>query len=55
MLVYMRDEIMRGVGTGEDFIREDGNSTIQWREPLSLIEINQMAPTAEVRARQGRP
>jgi hypothetical protein len=26
-----------------------------WRKPLSLVEVNQMAPTPEVRARPGRP
>lgn len=26
-----------------------------WRKPLSLAEVNQMAPTPEVRARLGRP
>lgn len=30
-------------------------TTMQWRKPLSIVEINRMAPTAEVRARQGRP
>lgn len=56
---------MRGVGTEEPFIQEDvqamavtlGHSprTIQWRKPVSIEEINRMAPTAEVRERKGRP
>ena len=28
---------------------------MQWRKPLSIEEINRMAPTAEVRERRGRP
>ena len=56
---------MRGVGTEEPFIMEDvqamamvlGRSpgTVQWRKPLSIVEINRMAPTVEVRERKGRP
>jgi hypothetical protein len=26
-----------------------------WRKPLSIVEINRMAPTTEVRERRGRP
>jgi hypothetical protein len=29
--------------------------TMQWRKPLSLTEVAQLAPTPEVRARPGRP
>ena len=29
--------------------------TMQWRKPLSIMEINRMAPTVEVRERKGRP
>lgn len=29
--------------------------TMQWRKPLSFDEVAQMAPTPEVRAREGRP
>lgn len=29
--------------------------SVQWRKPLSIIEINRMAPTIEVRERKGRP
>lgn len=56
---------MRGVGTQEPFIMEDvqkmatvlGHSprSVQWRKPLSIVEINRMAPTEEVRERKGRP
>lgn len=48
---------MRGLGTEEPLIEETDRTTItrQWRKPLSLIEVNQMAPTPEVRAREGRP
>jgi hypothetical protein len=30
-------------------------TTLQCRRPLSMLEINRMAPTEEVRARKGRP
>jgi hypothetical protein len=49
---------MRGVGTQEPFIRDDEallTRTVQWRKPLSLEEVAQMAQTPEVRARPGRP
>lgn len=49
---------MDRVGTKEAIIPEEwGGLTItaQWRRPLSLVEINRMAPTPEVRAREGRP
>jgi hypothetical protein len=47
---------MRGIGTDEALIPEDVRGVAQhWRKPLSIMEINQMAPTAEVRAREGRP
>jgi hypothetical protein len=29
--------------------------TMQWRKPLSIEEVAQMAPTPEVRERRGRP
>ena len=51
-----RDRIFRGVGSPEPFICEpDTTVTAQWRKPLSIEEINRMAPTEEVRARPGRP
>ena len=61
----MRDRIFRGVGTEEAFIEEDyaemqvalgvAPSAAHWRKPLSIVEINRMAPTDEVRERRGRP
>jgi hypothetical protein len=50
-----RDVIMRFIGTKEALIPEHRPSALTWRKPLSLEEINQMAPTPEVRARPGRP
>ncbi len=62
---HIRDRIMRGIGTEEALIREDiqelaatmGASprAMHWRKPLSISEINRMAPTEEVRSRPGRP
>ena len=54
-MIFVRDTIMRGVGTDESFIAEKGNVAMHWRKPLSIEEINRMAPTPEVRARAGRP
>ncbi len=61
----LRDRIMFKVGTEEPFIGEDVRRmadelgvqprAMHWRKPLSIIEINRMAPTDEVRARRGRP
>jgi len=61
----MRDRIMRGVGTSEPFVPEDiagmaaalgvSPKAMHWRKPLSIEEVNRMAPTEEVRARKGRP
>jgi hypothetical protein len=53
-----RDRIMRGVGTDEALVEAigEGNvATLQWRKPLSIEEVNRMAPTPEVRKRRGRP
>jgi hypothetical protein len=50
----IRDKVMRGVGTGEAWVTEAGVVCMHWRKPLSLSETAQMAPTAEVRAREGR-
>jgi hypothetical protein len=64
----IRDKIMRGVGTDEPWImdepsevdaitrRDTGRPAIsgQWRKPLRVDEVAQMAPTPEVRDRQGR-
>lgn len=56
---------MRGLGTNEAMIAEDIAAVVaetgispramHWRKPLSIEEINRMAPTEEVRARPGRP
>ncbi len=61
----VRDRIFRGVGTDEPLIAEDlaelaaafgrPPCSMQWRKPLSISEVNRMAQTPEVRARQGRP
>jgi hypothetical protein len=65
----LRDKLMRGVGTDEPFVAEDlralanvvGSAygrepqAMQWRKPLRIDEINQLAPTAEGRERRGRP
>jgi hypothetical protein len=61
----IRDRIMGMCGTTERLIEVDyaemagelGMSprTLQWRKPLSIEEVAQMAPTEEVRARPGRP
>ena len=51
----MRDKIMGRVGTNEKMIEEQGMVAPHWRKPLSIPEINRMAPTPEVRARAGRP
>jgi len=50
-----RDRIMFGLGTGEPYVEERGTMSVHWRRPLSIEEINQMAPTEEVRERRGRP
>jgi hypothetical protein len=45
-------------GTDEPLIEAVGEGaivTMQWRKPLSIEEVNRMAPTPEVRARPGRP
>lgn len=54
---HARDAIMRGIGTDENWIEEPGPSgtALTWRRPLRIDEINQMAPTPDVRARPGRP
>jgi hypothetical protein len=57
----VRDQVMRGVGTAEPWFQEDlsdvlgaGAVAVHYRKPLRLDEINQLAATAEVRARPGR-
>jgi hypothetical protein len=61
----IRDRTFRGVGTAEalipvsevEMMAKLGISpvTAQWRKPLSIEEINRMAPTVEVMERRGRP
>lgn len=57
---HLRDRILRGLGTDEPLIEEDygriraGATTVSWRRPLRIEEINQMGQTAEVRQRPGR-
>lgn len=61
----LRDRILQGCGTGEPWFLEDIHEyqaetgrtmfAAQWRKPLSLVEVAQMAPTPEVRQRPGRP
>lgn len=58
----LRDRITRGVGTDEpwffdaEFYGEFKDMAVaaHWRRPLSIVEVNQMAPTPEVRDRPGR-
>jgi hypothetical protein len=57
----LRDRILRGVGTDEPWVAEDLSKQfgelavcVHYRRPLRIDEINRMAPTADVRAREGR-
>jgi len=57
----IRDRLMFGTGTDEpwyldeEFLQEFPTArSANWRRPLSIVEVNQMAPTPEVLARQGR-
>ena len=63
-----RDRILRGLGTDEPLIDAAGElaelaammpgyqpRSRQWRKPMRVDEIAQLAPTPEVRARPGRP
>ena len=59
----IRDRIMGMCGTDEPLIevgpegfpRRHGRVTMQWRKPLAITEVAQLAPTPEVRERKGRP
>jgi hypothetical protein len=52
----LRDRILFGCGTEEPWFLDDGGSiTAQWRKPLRIDEVNQLAPTPDVRQREGRP
>ena len=58
----LRDKIMRGVGTDEEWVTEEMSEqfgmracVVHYRRPLRIDEIARMAPTPEVLARPGRP
>jgi hypothetical protein len=57
----LRDRILFGLGSPEPVIPITGAEraavrvTMGWRKPLSIEEINRLAPTQEVRLRPGRP
>lgn len=59
----LRDRLLFKVGTDEpwfldeEFLGDFAASAVaaHWRKPLRIDEVNQMAPTPEVRERQGRP
>jgi hypothetical protein len=57
----MRDRIMHDLGTDEPWVVEEMSAVLgaraiaaHYRRPLRIDEVNQMAPTEEVRARPGR-
>jgi hypothetical protein len=60
----IRDNIMRGAGTGEPWFMDDPREmagelgfsphAVHWRKPLRVDEVARMAPTPEVKAREGR-
>jgi hypothetical protein len=55
------NRIFFNIGAPEPLIPVEGEEramlrhTMQWRKPLSVSEIAQMAETPDVRARPGRP
>lgn len=51
----IRDRIMHCTGTDEPWVTEVTSRTVQYRRPLRIDEVNQLAPTPEVRERPGRP
>jgi hypothetical protein len=61
-LEALRDRIAHGCGTNEPwFYDEEFYGEFQaeavaahWRKPLRIDEVNMMAPTPEVRQREGR-
>ncbi len=60
-LEAMRDETARGLGTTEPWYMEhmadqlgEAAIAVHYRKPLRVDEVNQMAPTEEVRQRAGR-
>lgn len=61
-LEAVRDRIFHSAGTGERYVLETMEKEIgmaavsaHWRVPLRIDEVAQMAPTADVRLRRGRP
>lgn len=54
-LEAIRDKVMTRIGTQEAVIEEPFRMSVHWRKPLSLVEVNQLAPTMDVRLRRGRP
>jgi hypothetical protein len=64
----VRDRVMRGAGTDEPWFTDDPlevhdhmirtwgipSSAIHWRKPLRIDEVARMAPTPEVKEREGR-
>jgi hypothetical protein len=52
----IRDRITRGLGNlDQPWFQEIGAVAVHYRRPLRLDEINQLAQTPDVQARQGRP
>lgn len=59
----IRDRIMFGCGTEEPWFfdaefygdAQEYAVAAHWRKPLRIDEVNQLAPTADVMARPGRP
>jgi hypothetical protein len=52
---HICEKILRHLGTNESVIHEPGTVAPHWRKPLRLEEINELAPTPDVRKRKGRP
>jgi hypothetical protein len=56
-----RDRIFLRCGTDEPLFEADDfpvgyrRVTRQWRKPLTIVEVNRMAATPEVKERKGRP
>jgi hypothetical protein len=57
-----RDNVTFGLGTDDPWFTEEMSAqfgaaaiAVHWRKPLRIDEVNRLAPTPEVRHRQGRP
>lgn len=57
-----RDQMTLNLGTAEPWFAEEMTHqlglaaiAVHWRKPLRIDEVNRLAPTPEVRERQGRP